>query len=126
MGQFTVGSKEKFENNQIVIENHGRGKKLINDVEQITFSGEYASKAGIPVLYVTERAVFDVVDGRLRLIEIAPGVDLERDILAWMDFKPLIAEDLKMMDPSIFQEEWGGLKEIVNTKRQDKVFQRMI
>ena len=76
MGQFTVGSKEKFEDNQLVIVDHGRGKKIVNNVEQITFSGEYASKAGIPVLYVTERAVFDVVDGRLRLIEIAPGVDL--------------------------------------------------
>ena len=73
MGQFTVGSKEKFENNQIVIEDHGKGKKIVDHVEQITFSGEYASKAGIPVLYITERAVFDVVDGKLRLIEIAPG-----------------------------------------------------
>lgn len=126
MGQFTVGSKETFENNQLVIVDHGRGKKIINVVEQITFSGEYASKAGIPVLYVTERAVFDVVDGRLRLIEIAPGLDLEKDILAWMDFRPLIDEDLKTMDPSIFQEQWGGLKEIVNAKRQDKVLQHMI
>ena len=95
MGQFAVGSKEKFENSQIVIENHGKGKKIIEHVEQITFSGEYASKAGIPVLYITERAVFDVVDGKLRLIEIAPGLDLEKDIIAWMEFRPLIAERLE-------------------------------
>ena len=78
IGQFTVGSKETCEDNQLVIFDHGRGKKIINDVEQITFSGEYASKAGIPVLYVTERAVFDVVDGRLRLIEIAPDWTLKK------------------------------------------------
>ena len=105
---------------------HGREKKIINHVEQITFSGEYASKAGIPVLYVTERAVFDVVDGRLRLIEIAPGLDLEKDILAWMDFRPLIDENLKTMDPSLFQEQWGGLKEIIDSKRKDIELQHMI
>ncbi|WP_338450176.1 malonate decarboxylase subunit alpha [Niallia oryzisoli] len=126
VGQFTVGSKEIFENNQLVILDHGRGKKIINDVEQITFSGEYASKAGIPVVYVTERAVFDVVDGRLRLIEMAPGLDLEKDILAWMDFRPVIAEDLKTMDPSIFQEQWGGLKEIIYEKRNDKVLESVM
>ena len=82
MGQFTVGSKEKFENGQIVIEDHGKGKKIVDHVEQITFSGEYAMKAGIPVLYITERAVFDVINGKLRLIEIAPGLDLEKDIIA--------------------------------------------
>ncbi|WP_071394740.1 acyl CoA:acetate/3-ketoacid CoA transferase [Bacillus tuaregi] len=126
MGQFTVESKEKIENNQMVITNHGKGRKIVNNVEQITFSGEYASKAGIPVLYVTERAVFDVVDGKLRLIEIAPGLDLEEDILAWMDFRPLIDDSLKPMDPSIFQEQWGGLKEIIDEKRRKKVLQTIV
>jgi propionate CoA-transferase len=117
MGQFTVGSKEKFENNQIVIEDHGKAKKIVDHVEQITFSGKYASKAGIPVLYITERAVFDVVDGKLRLIEIAPGLDLEKDIIEWMEFRPIIAENLKTMDPSIFQEQWGNLKTIIEDKK---------
>lgn len=125
MGQFTVGSEEKFEDNQLVIVDHGRGKKIVREVEQITFSGEYASKAGIPVLYVTERAVFDVAESRLRLIEVAPGLDVEKDILAWMDFKPVIAEDLKVMDPRIFQEQWGGLKEMIEAKRKNKVLQRV-
>jgi len=123
VGQFTMGSKETFENNRLVIQDHGRGKKIINDVEQITFSGEYASKAGIPVVYITERAVFDVVDGRLRLIEIAPGLDLEKDVLAWMEFKPIISENLKTMDPSIFQEQWGGLREIIEAKRNNQELQ---
>ena len=117
MGTFAVGSKEKFENGQIIIENHGKGKKIIEQVEQITFSGEYASKADIPVLYITERAVFDVVDGKLRLIEIAPGLDLEKDIIAWMEFRPLIAEDLKTMDSALFQEQWGQLKDIIEEKK---------
>ncbi|WP_338448349.1 malonate decarboxylase subunit alpha [Niallia oryzisoli] len=117
MGTFAVGSKERFENGQIIIEDHGKGKKIIDHVEQITFSGEYASKAGTPVLYITERGVFDVVDGKLRLIEIAPGVDLEQDIIARMDFRPLIAKNLKMMDPAIFQEQWGNLKDIIEEKK---------
>ena len=117
MGQFAVGSKEKIANKQIVIEDHGKGKKIVEQVEQITFSGEYASKAGIPVLYITERGVFDVVDGKLRLIEIAPGLDLEKDIIDWMEFRPLIAENLKTMDPVIFQEEWGNLKDIIEEKK---------
>ena len=117
MGQFTVGSKEKFENNQIVIEDHGKGKKIVDHVEQITFSGKYASKAGIPVLYITERAVFDVVEGKLRLIEIAPGLDLEKDIIDWMEFRPLISENLKTMDPALFQEQWGNLKTIIEEKK---------
>ena len=117
MGQFAVGSKEKIENNQIVIEDYGKGKKIVEQVEQITFSGEYASKAGIPVLYITERGVFDVVDGKLRLIEIAPGLDLEKDIIDWMEFRPLIAENLKTMDSALFQEEWGNLKDIIEEKK---------
>lgn len=118
MGQFTVGSKEKFENNQMVIEDHGKRKKIVDHVEQITFSGEYASKADIPVLYITERAVFDVVDGKLRLIEIAPELDLEKDIIEWMEFRPLIAENLKTMDPALFQEQWGNLKNIIKEKEK--------
>jgi propionate CoA-transferase len=105
------------EDGKLVITNQGKAKKFIEQVEQITFSGEYASQSNLPVLFVTERAVFDIKDGLLRLIEIAPGVDLENDILAWMDFKPIIAEDLKVMESGIFQETWGGLKELVESKR---------
>lgn len=119
VGQFTVGSKEEIKDNKLVITEQGRAKKVITDVEQITFSGKFAYENSIPVLYVTERAVFDIFDGKLRLIEIAPGVNLEKDILEWMDFTPLIADDLKEMDPSIFQDEWGGLKQIIDQKRAE-------
>ena len=118
VGTFTDGLKVNIENQSLQITDHGRTKKLIPQVEQITFSGKFATDHGLPVLYITERAVFDLHEGRLRLIEIAPGIDLENDILAWMDFKPLIANQVKLMDPTIFKEAWGGLKEIFDTKKQ--------
>lgn len=117
LGMFTVGGKAIIENKKIVITKQGRAKKFLKEVEQITFSGEYASKHNMNVFYVTERGVFDLVDGKMRLIEIAPGVDLQRDILDWMDFEPIISKDLKEMDPAIFAEEWGGLKAIIDSKR---------
>lgn len=113
VGTFTVGSKATVENGKLVITEQGKAKKFLKQVEQITFSGEYASENNQNVLYVTERAVFDLKDGKMRLIEIAPGVDLQKDILDWMDFEPVIAEDLKEMNPDIFNETWGKLKDIV-------------
>ena len=79
-------------------------------VAQITFSGQY-SPAGQEVLYITERAVFRLIDGKVTLTEIAPGVDLEKDVIGAMGFCPEIAPDLKLMDPGIFCEKWGGLGE---------------
>jgi propionate CoA-transferase len=63
-----------------------------------------------PVLYVTERCVFRLREGGLELIEIAPGIDLERDVLALMDFKPIINKEPQLMDPRIFRPEPMGLK----------------
>ena len=84
----------------------GRTRKFIDEVEHRTYSGEYAARRGQEALFVTERCVFKlVIDGGmsgLELIEIAPGVDLERDILAQMDFKPAISAELKLMDARIF------------------------
>ena len=88
-----------------------RGKKFVRNVEQITFSGKYASAIGQKVLYITERAVFKLTDGTLELIEIAPGADLQRDILDFMDFQPRISPALKIMRPEIFSDELLGLKE---------------
>lgn len=116
-GTFTVGGKAEIKDNKLLITNQGKAKKFVNDVEQITFSGKFASNNNLPVLFVTERAVFDIVEGKLRLIELAPGLDLEKDILEWMDFKPVIAEDLKEMESSIFQDVWGGLRDLIDSKK---------
>ncbi|AYE33904.1 acyl CoA:acetate/3-ketoacid CoA transferase [Clostridium septicum] len=105
-GTFTAsGLKIKIENNALVIEKEGKIKKFIDKVEQITFSGEYASDLGEKVLYVTERAVFELGKRGLVLTEIAPGVDLKKDIIDQMEFKPIISNNLKLMDKRIFNEE---------------------
>ena len=81
--------------------------RLIRDgdtVEHVTFSGAYATARGQSVLYVTERCVFTLSPEGLELIEVAPGMDIERDILALMDFRPAIPRDPIAMDPRIFRE----------------------
>jgi len=110
MGAFTAGkSNIEIADGKLNILEDGDGTKFIDKVQQITFSADYARKTGQTVLYLTERAVFRLVEEGIMLTEIAPGVDLEKDILAHMDFRPLIAEDLKQMDPRIFREEKMGL-----------------
>ena len=103
-GSFAVKSDQRIENGQLVITNPGKFKKFIREVEQVSFSGSHALDNGQEVTYVTERAVFKLRKEGLELIEIAPGVDLHKDILEMMDFKPTISKDLREMDSSIFQE----------------------
>ncbi len=79
-------------------------KKFVEAVEHVTFSGAYATARGQPVLYVTERCVFTLGGNGLELIEVAPGIDVERDILAMMDFKPAIPREPAAMDARIFRE----------------------
>lgn len=110
-GTFTAGGlKEKVEDGKLVILEEGREKKFIKKVEQITFSAKYANETNQEVLYVTERCVFKLTKDGLKLIEIAPGVDLEKDILAHMDFKPIVSDDLKLMDERIFKDALMGLE----------------
>lgn len=111
VGTFTAGGN-KFEigNGKLKIVQEGKYIKFKKKVEQITFSGEYAAETGKNILYITERAVFKLVKGGIELIEIAPGVDLEKDVLAHMEFKPLISSDLKLMDERIFMNQPMGMK----------------
>ncbi len=109
-GTFTAkGLKEEFGNGTLTIVNEGQVKKFKNDVEQITFSAEYAKKSGQKVMYITERAVFELRDGVFTLTEIAPGIDLQKDVLDQMDFVPAVADDLKIMDERIFMDKPMGL-----------------
>lgn len=111
-GTFTTkGLKEKFEDGKLAILEEGKVKKFKNDVEQITFASEFAKDAGQKVLYITERAVFELRDGVFTLTEIAPGIDLQKDVLDQMEFKPAIAEDLKLMDERLFKDEVMGIKD---------------
>ena len=84
------------------IEHEGKFPKFVNSVNQITFSGRVAMEKGTQVVYVSERGVFKLTPEGVMLTEIAPGLDLEKDILAQMDFAPIISPNLKTMDASIF------------------------
>lgn len=112
-GTFMAKCKEEVKDGQLVILQEGKGKKFLEEVEQVTFSGSYAAKTGQEILYVTERCVFKLIDGNMTLIEIAPGIDPEKDIFPHMDFKPAVSENLQVMNPDIFQETWGGLKDFM-------------
>ncbi|MEA4994592.1 MAG: malonate decarboxylase subunit alpha [Oscillibacter sp.] len=94
---------------ELVIEKEGSSKKFIKTLQQITFSGEIAAKNKRNILFITERAVLKLTPEGLMVTEIAPGIDLERDVLGQMEFTPLLAADLKTMDPRIFREEAMGL-----------------
>jgi hypothetical protein len=81
----------------------------VKRVDQITFSGTFARQQGQTVYYITERCVFELTEEGLKLIEIAPGVDLERDILDQMECTPLVPDVAPKMDAVIFREEPTGL-----------------
>ncbi|MDQ2989344.1 MAG: malonate decarboxylase subunit alpha, partial [Pseudomonadota bacterium] len=87
---------------RIVIE--GSVRKFVDEVEHRTYSGEFAHARGQEALYVTERCVFRLVQAGLELIEVAPGVDVERDIMAQMAFRPQISAHVKTMDTRIFAD----------------------
>lgn len=111
VGTFTAGGlKIKAGQGKLEILNEGKMSKFKKNVEQITFSGKLAHEKNQPVTYITERAVFSLGEDGLYLDEIAPGVDLEKDILQHMDFKPNISENLKLMDERIFIDDQMDLK----------------
>ena len=109
-GTFSAGGlKVAVNDGRLSIIQEGRVRKLINQVEQVTFAGSYAMKHRQPVLYVTERAVFELTEDGVELKEIAPGIDIQKDVLDQMDFVPVI-KDVKVMDERIFCDELMGLK----------------
>lgn len=118
VGTFTAGNLDvAIEDGRLKILSEGETGKFVANVEHRTFSGEYAFKRKQSVLYITERCVFRLIESGLELIEIAPGVDLQRDILDRMAFRPAISPDLKTMDARIFRDEAMGLREDMLTPR---------
>jgi len=108
-GSFAVKSKQIISENGIEIAHPGKFKKFVKNVQQITFSGEYALKRKQEVLYVTERAVFKLTIDGLELVEIAPGIDLHKDVLNMMDFQPIISKNLKTISDKIYKNGMLGL-----------------
>lgn len=109
-GSFTSGGLElDIRDGALRILKEGRNRKFVSQVQQVTYSGEYGASIGQDVTYVTERAVFKLTCEGLVLTEVAPGVDIRKDILEQMDFKPIINKELTMMDPRIFTDKKMGL-----------------
>ncbi len=104
------GLQVEVGNGKLKILQEGSIKKFVKNVEHITFSGEYARKLGKEILYVTERTVFRLGKDGLVLEEIAPGVDLEKDVLGQMEFSPIVSDKLKPMDEKIFRKAKMGLR----------------
>jgi propionate CoA-transferase len=112
VGTFTAGGlKVEVAEGRLSILQEGRSAKFIEAVEHVTFSGRLAAENRQPVLFVTERCVFRLGDDGLELVEVAPGIDIERDILAQMAFRPLLRGEPKAMDARLFRPEPMGLDE---------------
>jgi propionate CoA-transferase len=111
LGTFTAGADTVVGDGRLHIRRDGAVPKFVDEVAQVTFNGRRAHASGQSVLYITERCVLRLGDSGLELIEIAPGVDLERDVLARMAFRPQIAPDLREMDAAIFTDAPLGLAE---------------
>lgn len=121
-GTFTAGGlKIAIDNGALKIVQEGRARKFVKTVEQVTFSGAYARSRNQPVIYVTERCVFQLTPGGLELIEVAPGIDIERDILAHMDFKPIINKPVPMDRRIFLDAPMDLLSDLLNLKLSERV-----
>jgi len=110
-GAFTAGGLEaEVRDGRLIIKREGRVRKFISSLEQVTFSSRDARRKGQSVLYVTERAVFRLTQEGLELVEVAPGVDVEKHVLAHMEYGPRISPSLTTMPESIFRTATMGLR----------------
>jgi propionate CoA-transferase len=111
VGTFTAGGLEvRVDQGRLRIEKEGSIVKFLEQVEHVTFSGKTAVAASQPVLYVTERCVLALTGNGMELVEVAPGVDVERDVLSRMAFRPIVRGSPRLMDPRIFRDGAMGLR----------------
>ena len=121
-GTFTAGGLDvQIAYGKLKILQEGRARKFVKNVEQITFSGTYAAQKSQPVIYVTERCVFQLTPGGLELIEVAPGIDIDKNILAHMDFKPIINKPHPMDRRIFIDEPMELLAELQNLKLSERI-----
>jgi propionate CoA-transferase len=111
VGTFTAGDLEiAMDDGKLKILQDGKSRKFVQEVEHRTFSGSQAAKWGKEVVYVTERCVFRLGPDGLELTEIAPGIDLQKDILDKMDFAPVMKSPPRLMDERIFRDGPMGIR----------------
>lgn len=110
VGTLTTGGLEvEVVDGRLRIVSEGSVPKLVETVAEVSFSGRMATRRGQRVVYVTERAVFELREGRVTLVEVAEGIDPETDVIAHMGFRPAVADDLRTMDPRVFADQPMGL-----------------
>jgi len=116
-GTLTAGDLDvAWEGGRTIIRKEGRHRKFVPKLEQICYNAALGRAKGQVTLFVTERAVFRVGDQGLELIEVAPGLDTERDVIAHMGFRPRVSPDLRIMDLRIFEDGKMNLASVVHGK----------
>ena len=114
VGTFNAGKLDiAIDAGKLNIRRDGDCRKFVDAVEHRTFSGRYAVERGQTVLYVTERCVFELTEEGLVLTEVAPGIDIERDIVAQMGFRPVIKSAPRLMNERIFHDTPMGLRDVL-------------
>ena len=111
LGTFLAPARTEVTDGAIVTSDGPAAPKFVASVDQRTFSGEYALKSGQPVMYITERCVFRLSERGMELVEIAPGVDLQHDVLDLLGFEPVMDGPPAIMDPRIYRDDPMGLRE---------------
>jgi propionate CoA-transferase len=111
LGLFRAGADLALEDGLLRVVREGSGRKFVSSVEQVTFSGEYARERGQRVHIITERCVIRLAEQGLEVVAVAPGLDLEGDVLSGMEFAPVVAEKLAVMDSAIFCDPLMGLRD---------------
>jgi len=110
LGTFTSGGQEaRIDDGKLEIRSEGRSRTFVEQVQHLTYNGRYCLDRGQQVMFITERAVFRLLPSGLELIEIAPGVDLQKSVLDQMSFRPEISASLRTMDERIFSTGRMGL-----------------